>query len=53
MNKFIIYARKSSEVDDKQVQSIDDQLNYCKKRLESLEGKSINTFMEEKSAKKP
>jgi len=53
MNKFIIYARKSSEADDKQVQSIDDQLNYCKKRLESLEGKHINTFMEEKSAKKP
>jgi len=53
MNKFIIYARKSSEADDKQVQSIDDQLNYCKKRLESLEGKYISTFMEEKSAKKP
>ncbi len=51
--KYCLYARKSSEADDKQVQSIEDQLAYCRKKIDPAEGKIIATFTEEKSAKKP
>lgn len=37
MKNYIIYARKSSEADDKQVQSIEDQLTFCKKRIDTSE----------------
>ena len=53
MKNYIIYARKSSEADDKQVQSIEDQLAYCRKRINNDDGVIIATFTEEKSAKKP
>lgn len=53
MKNYIIYARKSSEADDKQVQSIGDQLAYCHKRIDPSEWRLLATFTEEKSAKKP
>lgn len=34
MYNFIIYARKSSEADDRQMQSIDDQIAFCEKRID-------------------
>ncbi len=51
--KYILYARKSSESEDRQVQSIDDQINRLKELAQDygLEIKAILT--EAKSAKKP
>lgn len=49
--KYIVYARKSSESDEKQIQSIPDQLNALKPQIEPRE--IISTFAEAKSAKKP
>jgi hypothetical protein len=34
--KYFIYARKSQENDERQVQSIDDQLNVMKKKAKSM-----------------
>ena len=51
--RYIIYARKSSESEDRQVQSIDDQINFLK-QLAKAEGLEIvKIFAEAKSAKKP
>jgi hypothetical protein len=35
-NKYFLYVRKSSESDEKQVQSIDDQLNIMKIKAKAL-----------------
>jgi len=50
---YFLYARKSSESEDRQVQSIDDQINRLKElaRTQGLEIKEI--FMESKTAKMP
>jgi len=53
MNKYILYARKSSESDEKQVQSIDDQLDFWTKRAQNLWLNVVKVFTEEKSAKDP
>lgn len=53
MNKYILYARKSSESDEKQVQSIDDQIDFCMKRAQSYGLEIVKMFTEEKSAKDP
>lgn len=51
--RYFLYARKSSESEDRQVQSIEDQTNRLK-RLASSEGmKIVKTYSESKSAKKP
>lgn len=52
--KYFLYARKSSESEDRQVQSIDDQIRYLKK-LARHQGLKIvgEPITEEKSAKAP
>lgn len=52
--KYILYARKSSESEERQVQSIEDQINYWNSRLSadaSIE--IVKVYTEEKSAKTP
>ncbi len=50
---YFLYARKSSESEDRQVQSIDDQINRLKELANNL-GISIKEILTEaKSAKKP
>jgi len=51
--KYVIYARKSSEGEDRQVQSIDDQLNFAKKLAKKENLEVVKTFFESKSAKDP
>ena len=51
--KYVIYARKSMESSERQVQSIDDQLSYAKKRMEKDGLKVVATFKESKSAGHP
>jgi len=51
--KAVLYARKSTESEDKQVQSIDDQIRIMK-RIASEEGvKKLTVLKESKSAKAP
>ncbi len=51
--KFFLYARKSSESEDQQVQSIDDQIRVMKKIADANGYTIIDTFYESKSAKAP
>ena len=51
--KYFLYARKSSESEDRQVQSIDDQINRLKKLAQDLNLDIKKTYIEAKSAKKP
>ena len=51
--KYFLYARKSSESEDRQVQSIDDQVNRLKKIANDLNLDIKKTYTEAKSAKKP
>ena len=53
MDKFFLYARKSSEWDDRQVQSIPDQISVMTKKAENLKINITEIFKEEKSAKSP
>ena len=51
--KYFIYARKSQESDERQVQSIDDQIAICEK-IASLYGlEVVEVLRESKSAKTP
>lgn len=50
--KYFLYVRKSSEADEKQIQSIDDQKNYWKERM-TPDMEIIEVFAEEHSAKEP
>jgi len=52
MNIFL-YARKSSESEERQVQSIDDQLKVMRKRAKEMWFKIVEEFTESMSAKKP
>ncbi len=51
--KYFLYARKSSESEDRQVQSIDDQIDRLKKLASDLNLDIKKTYTEAKSAKKP
>ena len=51
--KYFLYARKSSESDEKQIQSIADQIDYWKHRAISLNIEIVRVFTEEKSALEP
>ena len=50
---YYIYARKSSESDEKQVQSIDDQVKILQNTAKQLGLKVLEVFTESKSAKAP
>ena len=51
--KYFLYARKSSESEDRQVQSIDDQIKRLKELANNSKLKIVKIFEESKSAKKP
>ena len=51
--KYFLYARKSSESEDRQVQSIDDQINRLELLAKDLHLNVVKTYTEAKSAKKP
>lgn len=51
--KYFLYARKSSESEDRQVQSIEDQINRLKKLADELNLDIKKIYTESKSAKKP
>lgn len=51
--RYVLYARKSTEDESRQIKSIPDQIDECKKMAERL-GINISVVLkEEKSAKKP
>lgn len=51
--KFFLYARKSQESDERQIQSIEDQIDVMKKRAKSLWYDIVWVFTESKTAKAP
>lgn len=51
--RYVLYTRKSSEREDRQVQSIDDQTKYWKERAKQEWIEIVQIFTEEKSAKAP
>lgn len=51
--RYFIYARKSSESEDRQIQSIDDQINRLKELASDLNLDIKKIYTEAKSAKKP
>lgn len=51
--KYFLYARKSSESEDRQVQSIEDQNNSLNKIADTLKLEVVDTIAEARSAKKP
>jgi DNA invertase Pin-like site-specific DNA recombinase len=51
--KYFIYCRKSSEDEDRQIQSIDDQVKRLKELAHDLRLDVVNVYTESKSAKKP
>jgi len=53
MNRYIIYCRKSSEAEDRQVLSIESQMNELKRLAEKLNLQVVGVLMESQSAKSP
>ena len=51
--KYVLYVRKSSESEDRQVQSIQDQLDRLKELAKNNNLKIVKTYKESKSAKQP
>ena len=51
--KFVIYARKSSEGEERQAKSIGDQISIMKEIAEKNQIEVIDIFQESKSAKEP
>ncbi|MDK2899304.1 MAG: site-specific recombinase [Patescibacteria group bacterium] len=50
--RFVLYARKSTEDEGSQVNSIDDQIRHCMEYAESHNLRVVKIIKEEKSAKK-
>jgi site-specific DNA recombinase len=48
---YVIYARKSTEGSERQIQSIDDQIDHCKKYADDNGFEVVEVIREEKSAK--
>jgi len=53
MAKYFLYARKSTDVEDKQVRSIEDQLAVLCSLAKNEGLNIINEFVEKQSAKRP
>ena len=53
MQKFFLYARKSTDVEDKQVRSIEDQIAELRAFAKQNNLNVIDTFIEKQSAKIP
>jgi len=53
MLRYLIYCRKSSEAEDRQVLSIDSQISELKKLAERLNLTVVDIFTESRSAKSP
>lgn len=51
--KYFLYARKSSESEERQIQSIDDQVNRLQELAKNQQLEVLKVFKESKSAKKP
>ena len=51
--KYFVYARKSSESDERQIQSIDDQVKIMKDLATDFKLSITDVFTESKSAKEP
>jgi site-specific DNA recombinase len=51
--KYFLYVRKSQESDERQIQSIDDQVNVMKKKADELWITIVDIFTESMSAKSP
>ncbi|NCP17504.1 recombinase family protein [Candidatus Kuenenbacteria bacterium] len=52
-NKFFLYARKSTDVEDKQVRSIEDQITELRAFAKQENLTIVDTFIEKQSAKIP
>lgn len=50
---YFLYVRKSTDTEDKQVQSLTDQIDVMKKKAKDLWIQIIDTFIESRSAKAP
>lgn len=51
--RYFVYARKSSEGEERQVQSIEDQTSWAQEICASRNIQIVGTFSEQRSAKKP
>ncbi len=51
--RYVLYARKSSDSEDRQVQSIESQVTKLKELAKDQNLRIVKTFTEAKSAKKP
>ena len=51
--KYFLYARKSSEDEDRQIQSIESQITKLKQLAQEVNLKIVKTYTEAKSAKEP
>ena len=52
-NKYFLYARKSTEWDERQVQSLDDQMRIMRQKAQDNNYTIVWEFIESKSAKDP
>ncbi len=51
--RYVLYARKSTDDNNRQVRSVPDQIRDCQKLADSMGLRVVNIIREKKSAKKP